>query len=394
MIQSNTKTKTLNLEIILFTLIRTVINSSYRMVYPLLPLFAAGLGVSIAELGIAFSIRSFLGVLGPFLAVYADIRGRKSGMLLGLGLFTVGTFFVAIWPSFFTFIVASSLVVLGNGVFIPSMQAYLSDRVPYEKRGAVISFTELSWALSFIIGIPIIGLLIEKLNWVSPFIFLGVLGLALFILLIFKIPKDANPTREKQALLGNLRSVLTFWPAVAGMLMGFFFTGANELVNLVFGVWINDSFGLAFATMTAASIVIGSSELISELLSVFVLDKLGKRRAILLALLLNSVSSVLLPLTANNLTLALLGLGFFYITFEFALISGLTMMSEVLPSARATVMAATLAAFSLGRMLGALVGPSLYGVGFWAACLGAVLLNIISLFFLTQVRLKLSSSAH
>ncbi len=394
MIQSNTKTKTLNLEIILFTLIRTVINSSYRMVYPLLPLFAAGLGVSIAELGIAFSIRSFLGVLGPFLAVYADIRGRKSGMLLGLGLFTVGTFFVAIWPSFFTFIVASSLVVLGNGVFIPSMQAYLSDRVPYEKRGAVISFTELSWALSFIIGIPIIGLLIEKLNWVSPFIFLGVLGLALFILLIFKIPKDANPTREKQALLGNLRSVLTFWPAVAGMLMGFFFTGANELVNLVFGVWINDSFGLAFATMTAASIVIGSSELISELLSVFVLDKLGKRRAILLALLLNSVSSVLLPLTANNLTLALLGLGFFYITFEFALISGLTMMSEVLPSARATVMAATLAAFSLGRMLGALVGPSLYGVGFWAACLGAVLLNVISLFFLTQVRLKLSSSAH
>ena len=394
MIQSNTKTKTLNLEIILFTLIRTVINSSYRMVYPLLPLFAAGLGVSIAELGIAFSIRSFLGVLGPFLAVYADIRGRKSGMLLGLGLFTVGTFFVAIWPSFFTFIVASSLVVLGNGVFIPSMQAYLSDRVPYEKRGAVISFTELSWALSFIIGIPIIGLLIEKLNWVSPFIFLGVLGLALFILLISKIPKDANPTREKQALLGNLRSVLTFWPAVAGMLMGFFFTGANELVNLVFGVWINDSFGLAFATMTAASIVIGSSELISELLSVFVLDKLGKRRAILLALLLNSVSSVLLPLTANNLTLALLGLGFFYITFEFALISGLTMMSEVLPSARATVMAATLAAFSLGRMLGALVGPSLYGVGFWAACLGAVLLNVISLFFLTQVRLKLSSSAH
>lgn len=364
------------------------------MVYPLLPLFAAGLGVSIAELGIAFSIRSFLGVLGPFLAVYADIRGRKSGMLLGLGLFTVGTFFVAIWPSFFTFIVASSLVVLGNGVFIPSMQAYLSDRVPYEKRGAVISFTELSWALSFIIGIPIIGLLIEKLNWVSPFIFLGVLGLALFILLISKIPKDANPTREKQALLGNLRSVLTFWPAVAGMLMGFFFTWANELVNLVFGVWINDSFGLAFATMTAASIVIGSSELISELLSVFVLDKLGKRRAILLALLLNSVSSVLLPLTANNLTLALLGLGFFYITFEFALISGLTMMSEVLPSARATVMAATLAAFSLGRMLGALVGPSLYGVGFWAACLGAVLLNIISLFFLTQVRLKLSSSAH
>lgn len=392
MIQPNTKTKSLNLEIAFFTLIRTVLNSSYRMVYPLLPLFAAGLGVSIAELGIAFSIRSFLGVLGPFLAVYADIRGRKSGMLLGLGLFAIGTVFVVIWPSFFTFIVASSLVVLGNGVFIPSMQAYLSDRVPYEKRGAVLSFTELSWALSFIIGIPVLGFLIEKFNWVSPFILLGVFGVFLFVVLITKIPGDVKPSLEKQALFGNLRQVMTFWPALAGMLMGFFFTGANELVNLVFGVWINDSFGLAFATLTAASIVIGSSELISELLSVLVLDKLGKRRAILLALLLNSISALVLPLTAKNLTLALLGLGFFYITFEFALISGLTMMSEVLSSARATVMAATLAAFSLGRMVGALVGPGLYDIGFWAACMGAILLNIVSTFFLFQVRLKLSSS--
>ena len=55
-------------QIFLFTLTRTIINSGYRMVYPLLPLFAAGMGMQLADLSIAFSIRSALGVFNPFLA--------------------------------------------------------------------------------------------------------------------------------------------------------------------------------------------------------------------------------------------------------------------------------------------------------------------------------------
>lgn len=170
--------------------------------------------------------------------------------------------------------------------------------------------------------------------------------------------------------------------------MGIAFVGANESVNLVFGVWIEDNFGLAFATLSIASVVIGASELGSELLSALIIDRLGKRRAILVSLVLNCLVVALLPLGGQKLWLAIMGLALFYITFEFALISLMTLMSEVVPNARATVIAATIACFSLGRMLGALVAPGLYGVSFWASCLAAVGLNFIAMLLLTGIKVK------
>jgi predicted MFS family arabinose efflux permease len=118
------------------------------------------------------------------------------------------------------------------------------------------------------------------------------------------------------------------------------------------------------------------------------LDAIGKRRAIWLSLALNSLAALLLPLTAGSLPWALAGLGFFYISFEFALVSGLTLMSEVVPKARATMMAATVAGFSLGRMLGNLMAPGLYAFSFWASVLSAVGLNLLAALFLTQVRVS------
>ena len=382
----NYTTKKINLQVALFTLTRTVIFSGYRMVYPMLPLFASILGVSLEQLAAGLSVRSFLGVAAPFLAVFADTHGRKAGMLLGSGLFTLGTGLVAAFPNFLTFIIGSSLVVIGNGVFIPSMQAYLSDHVPYERRGTVLSITELSWSLAFIVGVPIASAVMLKSNWVYVFMGLTALGLILSALLLRTLPNETPSKSQNQAVLANLKKVLSYWPAVAGMLMSILFTGANETINLVFGDWSKQAFGLTFATMTAASIVIGGSEMGSELLSALILDRIGKKRSVLISLVLNCVIVLLLPLTHENLSLALIGLGLFYITFEFALISTMTLMSEVMPQARATLMAATVASFSLGRMFGSLVAPSFYRISFWAVCLAAVAFNLFSLIFLKKIK--------
>lgn len=388
MTETSPLTRRINWQIAYFTLVRTVMNSGYRMTYPLLPLFASGMGVDLAAFATAFSVRSFLGIIAPFLAAFADTRGRKAGMLLGMGIFTLGCGIVAIWPGFLTFVIASTLVVIGNGVFIPSMQAYLGDHVPFEKRGAVLSITELSWALAFIIGVPVLGALLTKTSWSAPFILLAGLSLVFAGGLVRVVPSDKARLANSEPMLKNLKMVAKSWPAIAGLLMGIAFVGANESVNLVFGVWIEDNFGLAFATLSIASVVIGASELGSELLSALIIDRLGKRRAILVSLVLNCLVVALLPLGGQKLWLAIMGLALFYITFEFALISLMTLMSEVVPNARATVIAATIACFSLGRMLGALVAPGLYGVSFWASCLAAVGLNFIAMLLLTGIKVK------
>jgi hypothetical protein len=54
---------------------------------------------------------------------------------------------------------------------------------------------------------------------------------------------------------------------------------------------------------------------------------------------------------------------FFYLTFEYALVSSVPMMTEVMPSARATVMAVTAASVSIGRAIGALMATPLFIYG-------------------------------
>ena len=378
----------INLNIALFTLTRTAVNTSYRMVYPFLPIFAQGLGVEPATLAMALSIRSFLGIFGPFLATIADTYDRKVGMLLGIGLFTAGSGLIGLWPSFWAFILGISLVLLGNGVFIPSMNAFLGDHIPYEKRGRVLAITEMSWALAFIIGIPLVQVGIESYSWVTPFLIFFIIGVILLALSIWLVPSGKVVQSKGNTPLRNLRQVFRSWPAVAGLLAGVLFTSANETINLIFGVWIGQQFGLDFSALTAASVVIGLSEFGGEVMTGIWLDAVGKRRMIWIFLGLNSMAALLLPFAGKKIGWAMAGLGFFYITFEIVLVSALTLMSEVIPTARATMLAVTIAGYSLGRMLGDLFAPSLFKIGFWVSCLTAVILNVVASGLLTQVRVR------
>src|SRR5512133_2381878 len=144
-------------QVTLFVAARLVINASYRMIYPFLRAFAVGMGVPLEIAALPLTGRSLVGVFGPLLAPVADRYGRKRGMLLGLGLFNLGIGLVALWPSFTTFFLALVLSNLGNQTFLPAVQAYLGDRVPYHRRGRVLAFIELSWSLSFILLVPLAG---------------------------------------------------------------------------------------------------------------------------------------------------------------------------------------------------------------------------------------------
>jgi len=379
-------------EIFLFTLTRTVINSGYRMVYPLLPLFATGMGVQLADLSIAFSIRSVLGVFNPFIASLADAHGRKKGLMLGIVLFFAGCGITAVGRNFLSFIVGLSVFGIGNGVFIPSMQSYLGEKVPFERRGTVLSITELSWSLGFIIGVPVLGTLLNKGGWVAPFYALTIAGALLAAALWLLIPAESVPLASRPSALSHLGKALRYFPVLAAAFTGIFSTGAHEMINLIFSVWIKDSFGLDFSALAAASIVIGTSELGSELLSAAVLDKIGKHRAIKIALLMNGCIALLLPLTIKSFGLALAGLAIFYVSFEFALIGLMTTASEVMPSSRAAVLAILMASLSLGRMLGPLFSPSLYQVSFWLVCAAAALLNAAAVALVPRIRVNQQST--
>jgi len=66
-------------------------------------------------------------------------------------------------------------------------------------------------------------------------------------------------------------------------------------------------------------------------------------------------------------------------------------MTEILPSARATMMAAHMALIALGRSIGDLLAPSLFTQsiipGIAANALAAIGFNLLALLFLTRIKL-------
>jgi predicted MFS family arabinose efflux permease len=377
----------LRFQLIIITVLRTIFNTMHRMVYPFLGTFARGLGVDITALSFALTGRSLVGAFVPFISSIADQRGRRFGMLAGVTLFTVGVLLVALWPSLWALTVALVLALLGKYMFDPAMQAYFGDRVPYQRRGLALAVTELAWSLAFILGVPAMGFLIARYGWSAPFPVFAVLGVGMFAILWWMAPRrDTNhiPARHPWA---NFGVVLRNHPALLGIAVALWASAANELINLIFGVWLEDSFGLQIAALAGASAVIGFAELGGESLVALLTDRIGKPRALALGLSANAVAAILLPFIGRTELGALVGLFLFYISFEYVMVSHVPMMTELVPGARATVMSFNLTGHSLGRALGAFLAPLIYErFGFSFVAFLAVVFNLFGLFALHRLQ--------
>ena len=156
------------------------------------------------------------------------------------------------------------LTLLGKVTFDPAMQAFIGDRVPYQRRGLALTVTELSWSTAFILGAPLIAWVIARAGWVAPFPLLGGLALVMLFVLGLVLPKDVGNTAERPWMWTSFRRILNSPSGRAAMLFTVLICVANELIALVFGVWMEDSFGLQLTALGASAAVLGVAELAGE----------------------------------------------------------------------------------------------------------------------------------
>ncbi len=379
-------------QVFFFAVVRFIINVNTRMIYPFLNTFASGLGVDLTAIALAMTGRSISGAFSLFLTPIADRRSRKTGMLLGVGIFIFGAALVAVWPTFTAFSISISLTFLGMFVYLSSTQAYIGDHVRYARRGTAMGIVEMGWGVSFILGMPVLGWIIDRYGWQAPFPFTAALGTLAFLLIMVLVPNRRPPRVSEQNAIKALISLLKLPAARFGLLMSLMLISANEVINLVFGVWLEASFGLKLAALGAASAVIGISEISGESLGGLISDKFGRKRTIMIGMGMMLTVSALLPFIGGTEFGALTGLFFFYLSYEFTFVSTLPLIAELVPDARGTMLGANVACLSLGRMIGNLVAPFVFQVGFWLNSVSAVFFVLIAFFALSRVKTEKLSS--
>jgi predicted MFS family arabinose efflux permease len=376
----------LGIRIIVITLSRLLLNTAKRFIYTFAPALSRFLGVPLTAVTSLIAINQGTSVLGVVLAPLGDRFGYKLMMLAGLAFLAAGMFAAGIVPLYATLVITVVIAGLGKTMFDPAIQAYVGVRVPFQRRGLVIGILELSWAGSTVVGIPLAGLLIERAGWQFTFVTLGGIALVCCGLILFFIPKDRGIASEPGTSFQIIRlwgSLLRNKAAIGALLFFFFVAIANDTIFVVYSSWLESSFSLGIVALGIGTSIIGFAEISGEVLTALFADRLGLKKAVITGVVCSVISYLVLPFLDTSLFLALSALFFIFLTFEFTMVSSLSLCTELAPGSRATMMSGVFAAAGIGRVIGAMIGGSVWQAGGLRAIgtvsAGCTLLGLVSL---------------
>lgn len=346
--------------------VRLLFNTAIRFAYPYAPVLGRGLGVPAEAVSSLLAANQLAGIFGLISGPMSDRWGRRRMMLAGSVILGGGMLLGGALPVYGGVLLALVLAGLGKSLYDPALQAMVGEQVPYKRRGQAVGLMEFAWAGSLFLGIPLIGLLIDRYGWRSPFLLLGVLGLFSAAVVMLLFPREQHERQNTGVAIGFRQAWrrLSREPAALFALAFAFLSGAASL-NLfsVYGVWMEDAFGLSVVALGTSSLTIGLGELAGEGLTAVAADRLGLKRAVIVGSVLVILSYAVLPWLGQSLSGALLGLFITFMCFEFTIVTYLSLATEILPGARATMMAGHMATSSLGRVVGAAVGGLVWMAG-------------------------------
>lgn len=333
---------------------RTAANAGLRVVYPFLPAIARGLGVSPGHIASIVALRNLGGFAAPAVARVAERHGRRSIMLLAMAAITAGCLLT----------ITGSVVIAAVGIVIvgfakPSfdlpMQAWFGDRVPYRERGRVFGITELAWAASLIAVVPASGFLIAATDWRAPFVLVAILSVAG----VMAVAAGVEPDRPHEQFKRTLRLDGPVLRVIAVVVL---FSLASEIPFIVYGQWLEGSFGLSVAGIGTFTLAIAAAELIGEGLVVAVADRLGLKRMWMGGLVVTAVAYLSFGLVGSSLALAVVVVIVWITAFEVTIVAAIPFVSELSP-ARERVLSTVLVSVATGRAVGALIAQPLFSAG-------------------------------
>jgi predicted MFS family arabinose efflux permease len=377
------------------TLTKLLFNISRRLIYPFAPEFARGLNVDLSAITSVIAVNQATSLLGPVGASFADTYGYRVLMLLSLGMLTIGTFAVGMIPMYSVLVISLFLAGLAKSIFDPSLQAFISDFVPIEKRGMVIGITELAWAGSTLFGIPLAGIVIEKFSWQTPFLIIGGLSLVCFFIILNimpKVKKKARPPETGTLLVSNWGTIIRNRKVLGILSFVFFMALANDNLFVIYGAWLEKSYSLSLAAIGFGTVFIGLSELLGEGCTALFSDRIGLKKSIIIGVSLCTCAYFLLPVLDIGLPYVLTGLFMIFFFFEFTIVTSMSLSTELVPELRASTMSAFFAIGGMGRVAGAFLGGIIWSnFGLVPICMVsgfctlAALVSILAGFYETRV---------
>ncbi len=339
---------------------RLLLNANTRMLYAFVPVFVVGMALTEGQYFNALAIAGIFALITPAIIPLAETKGRRFAMGVATIMFAIGNFIVVLFHGFWIIALGLGVSTLGLAIFQSTCQAYVGDETPFAKRGRYVAVLELAWSASYFIMMPILSVVMssaaaDNALWKAPFLILGVLSLASFLLLKVMIPYTPPPKSVQESgdkglklILSTLKSPHVF----VALCYGFFIQAGAEYMNLTYASWLDSAWGVQIATLGIVAAIFGAAEFFGEFSVVSVSDRVGKKNMCGIGNCISAVAGILAPFIVGvNSWAAIIVLAVFYIGFEISIASGFSVMTQVVPALRASFMGIFAAVLQLGRIV-------------------------------------------
>ncbi|KAF8322731.1 iron permease [Clavulina sp. PMI_390] len=199
-------------------------------------------GAGFVWVGAAYAICSAAFV--PMAGILNNIYGRQPVLLVGIGLFTLGSALCGAAQTLTMMIGGRSIQGAGAGYIFAGSQIVLSDLVPLSQRGKYSALISLTWALACVLG-PVVGGLLASANaWRWLFYLnlpLDAIAAALVIFFLkMKIPPGTFMEKTRKIdVLGNLLIIGSTTSLILALTWGgvaYSWSSYQVLVPLVIGI--------------------------------------------------------------------------------------------------------------------------------------------------------------
>lgn len=141
--------------------------------------------------------------VAPLYGKLADLFGRRTMILVAIGLFMAGSAAAAAAPNMVMLIIGRGLQGIGGGGILPVCQSVMADVVAPRERGRYQAYMGVVWVTSSVVGPVFGGMLAEHLHWSIIFwinVPLALCAAALTHIHLRRIPR--HDRRHKLDVLG------------------------------------------------------------------------------------------------------------------------------------------------------------------------------------------------
>ncbi len=343
---------------------KLLVDIGQQIFNPFLPVIAGGLGMTVITLGQLVGLRSLMGIFAPLFGVAADRTSYRLVIRLALLLNAAGFLLLGFSQGMWMTVVAMILAGLGTSAFIPNLQAYVSGHLPYSIRARGLGMIEYSWALTGIVGLSLVGILIQLTSWRVPF-FLLALGMVIMSFVYGAMPAvqgaHVPPAPEGQS---SRQSPITFFRIEQNALStystilsgGLCYFAAMQLF-IAHGAWLQEQYGLTPALLGLVAFVFGWFDLVASVSVSLFTDRIGKRRSVILGIIGSLIGYIVMPFFNAGVILVVAAIAVTRMFFEFGIVSYFPLLSEQAPAQRGKVMTFGSAFALIGGTIAGFSGP-------------------------------------